>query len=81
MCHMSHVTFHVSSVTCYMYFYLLFYKRKEKKIVLQTKLDKGVELVGGGSVIKGGLPEIEEKLLFLFNNQFLTKLHHASVNM
>ena len=39
-CRVSHVTGHVSCVTCHMFFLLFFF-------------DKVVKLIGGGSVIKG----------------------------
>ena len=55
MCHVSRVTFHVSHVTCnfiflflFIYFYLIF--------IYFLKLDNGVELVGGGSIISGAYP-------------------------
>ena len=41
----SHVTCHLSRVTCHMYFFFP-----------EKKLDKVVELVGGGSVINGAYP-------------------------
>ena len=51
ICHVSRVTCHVSHVTCqlshvFFFFFFLFFK----------KMDKGVELVGGGSVINGAYP-------------------------
>ena len=50
-CHMSHITCHVSPVTC---------KNKKNYVFIEkkgrTKLDKGVELVGGGSVMNGAYP-------------------------
>ena len=57
MCHMSPVTCHVSRITCHMshvkknYIYIYFFL-----IILQKKLDKVVELVGGGSVINRPAP-------------------------
>ena len=52
--HMSCVTCHVSPVTCYLFIYLFFY---QIIIILSLKkLDKRVELVGGGSVINGAYP-------------------------
>ena len=53
MCHVSHVTCHVTKVTCDLSHVIFFFyiKKKKKKInALQKKLDKVVELVGGGSV-------------------------------
>ena len=46
MCHMSHVMCHASCVTCQMWFLFSPYFLK----------DKGVELVGGGSVNNGAYP-------------------------
>ena len=45
MCHVSHFTCHVSLITCHIFFLI-------KKISLK-KLDKGVELVGGGLLSTG----------------------------
>ena len=47
-CHMSHVTYHVSCVACH----LSLAKKNVKKKLLK-RLDKVVELVGGGFVING----------------------------
>ena len=50
MCHMSHVRCHLSRVTCNM-------SKKFKTIFIERKkIDKMVELVGGGSVINGAYP-------------------------
>ena len=56
-CHLSRVTSHLSLVTCQkkvvvdnlIFLFIYLFSRK-------TKLDKVVELVGGGSVINGALP-------------------------
>ena len=64
MCHVSHVMCHMSRVTCHMSHVKCQKKKKKKKImrkkkkknILQKKLDKVVELVGGGSVINGAYP-------------------------
>ena len=53
----SHVTCYVSCVTCHLYFF--FYKKKKKKKIVFSplkKLEKVIELVGGGSFIKGPTP-------------------------
>ena len=61
-CHVSPVMFHLSRVTSHMtkyFFYIFFYiKEKENKGICLSlkKIDKGVELVGGGSVINGAYP-------------------------
>ena len=59
ICHVSPVTCHLSPVTCQKNIFI--YK---KKISPSQKLDKVVELVGGGSVINGAYPV-----------QFLTRLN------
>ena len=57
MCHMSHVMCHVSSFICHVspvtcfFCFLFLYKKMSLK-----QLDKGVELVRGGSVINGANP-------------------------
>ena len=51
MCHLSPVTCHLSHVKKNIFIYL-----KKKKIIPSQKLDKVVELVGGGSVINGAYP-------------------------
>ena len=58
---MSHVTYHVSLVMCHMSHVKKQNKKKniiriQKKCNLQIKLDKVVELGGGGSVINGAYP-------------------------
>ena len=45
---MSHVMCHVSPVIIFCPFFLLLLNKKKEKIVLKKKLDKDVELVGGG---------------------------------
>ena len=52
MCHMSHVTCHMSCVMCHMSHVTC------KKIIIKKNFfcDKGVKLVGGGSVINGAYP-------------------------
>ena len=54
-CHMSPVMCHLSD---FLFFFCLITKKKNKKERKKgfTKLDKGVELVGGGSVIIGAYP-------------------------
>ena len=54
-CHMSCVTCHVSPVTCQNFFFLHFYNQKIKN-KKPEKMDRVVELVGGGSVINGAYP-------------------------
>ena len=48
---MSHVTYHVSRVTCHV----------SHVIFLSKKKDNVVELVGGGSVINGAYPVLFKK--------------------
>ena len=54
MCHMSRITCHMSRVTCHMskyfFFFTFFFFNSLKKF------NKGLELVGGGSVINGAYP-------------------------
>ena len=57
-CHMSHVTRHVSPFSCQFFF---FFYEEEKNLILKHKLDNVVELVGGGSVIKGPTPSTFKK--------------------
>ena len=54
MCHVSPVTSHLSLVTCHLWHV----KKKRRKVFFLSlkKLDKVVELVGGGSVINGAYP-------------------------
>ena len=59
-CHVSPVTCHVSHVTCHLshvkkIFYIFFTKKIIQKKILK-KMDKVVELVGGGSVINRAYP-------------------------
>ena len=57
LCHVSLFMCHVSSVTCDMSFKKkLFFKLKTKTTTTITKMDWVVELVVGGSVIKGAYP-------------------------
>ena len=59
MCHVSHVTCHLSPVVCNFFLHLIIIQKKYIKniyIMLQKILDKVVELVGGGSVINGAYP-------------------------
>ena len=51
ICHVSPVTCHLSRVTCHLSKNILYIKKNPQK-----KLDKVVELVGGGSVINGTFP-------------------------
>ena len=66
-CHLSPVTCHLSHVTCHLshviifFFYIFKSKKKKKKknpniFDLKQKLEKFVELVGGGFVINGAYP-------------------------
>ena len=48
------VTCHMSRVTCHMSFFSFFFLVKKSKNL--KKMDKVVELVGGGSVINGAYP-------------------------
>ena len=60
MCHVSRVTCHVSYVMCHLshvkIYFLFIYKKIKKKLNSLKKLDKVVELVGGGSVISRAYP-------------------------
>ena len=60
MCHMSCVTCHLSSVMCHMsrvtYHLSHFFIQKKLIKLSLRKLDEGVKLVGGGSVINGAYP-------------------------
>ena len=55
MCHVSCVTCHMSHVACHLsnvkIFSFHFFYKKKKKIICSNKLDKVVELVGGGYAI------------------------------
>ena len=64
-CHMSHITCHVSPVTCKNKKNYVFIEEKKGR----TKLDKGVELVGGGSVMNGPTPS-GYLLLFLLISSY-----------
>ena len=59
MSNVSPVTCHLSSVTCCMSIYIYFFFMETNLYTFKSfkkKLDKVVELVGGGSVINGAYP-------------------------
>ena len=67
MCHVSRVTCHVSHVTCHMsrFFFFFFFSFLFS--------DKVVKLIGGGSVINGGLPRLVINNILFFTIQTLHK--------
>ena len=55
-CHVSPVMCHVSPVTCHLSHVIFLFIFLDKKKYPLEKMDKVVELVGGGSVINGAYP-------------------------